>query len=52
MTPLRCQRFAGWTMRGYDSGDIERAAERPGHCARELRKPHDNEFGENWRWES
>jgi hypothetical protein len=37
---------------GRDFHEMQRAAERLDHYAEELRKLHDNEFGENWRRES
>jgi hypothetical protein len=37
---------------GHDFHEMQRAAERLDHYAQELRKLHDNEFGQNWRRES
>ncbi len=37
---------------GHDFHEMQRAAERLDHYAEELRKLHDNEFGENWRRET
>jgi hypothetical protein len=37
---------------GHDFHEMQRAAERLDQYAQELRKLHDNEFGENWRRES
>ncbi len=36
---------------GHDFHEMQRAAERLDHYAEELRRLHDNEFGENWRRE-
>jgi hypothetical protein len=36
---------------GQDFHEMQRAAERLDHYAQELRKLHDNEFGQNWRRE-
>jgi hypothetical protein len=37
---------------GHDFHEMQRAAERLDHYAQELRRLHDNEFGQNWRRES
>ena len=37
---------------GHDFHEMQRAADRLDRYTQELRKLHDNEFGENWRRES
>ena len=37
---------------GHDYHEMLQAAERLDHYAQELRRLHDNEFGENWRHRS
>ena len=37
---------------GQDFNEMRRAADRLDHYAHQLRRLHDNEFGEHWRHES
>jgi hypothetical protein len=37
---------------GHDYHEMQRAADRLDHYAHELRKLHDNEFGDRWRQDS
>jgi hypothetical protein len=37
---------------GHDFDEMRRAADRLDHYAHQLRRLHDNEFGEHWRHES
>jgi hypothetical protein len=37
---------------GHDYHDMERAADRLDHYAHQLRRLHDEEFGDGWRHES
>jgi hypothetical protein len=37
---------------GHDFHEMQRAADRLDHYAHELRRLHDNEFGQHWREES